>query len=153
MRSTRSRSITTIPPSQPAREVLVSWSRDLGHGHYEELLRRRSPLIEGASAFSACLHVFQMARASRWRRWRTRVKETSAKNHGHTLDVWYDVSKQLHASLYMICGAMVWVLGRARRSVGGSVAPRSSRDVYTTRRRAIASADWGNHMLATRTVW
>jgi len=53
--------------------------------------------------------------------------EATARDHGHTLEVWYHVSEQLHASVCVICGAMVWVLDRARRSVGGSVARLSRR--------------------------
>jgi hypothetical protein len=35
--------------------------------------------------------------------------ESTARQTGHTLDVWYPVSEQLRASLCKICGAMVWV--------------------------------------------
>jgi hypothetical protein len=49
--------------------------------------------------------------------------DTTAKDNGHTLDVWYDVSEELHASLCVICGAMVWVTrpGQEKRwRVGGA---------------------------------
>jgi len=35
--------------------------------------------------------------------------EATAKDNGHTVDVWYHVSEELHASMCVICGAMVWV--------------------------------------------
>ena len=49
--------------------------------------------------------------------------EATAKDNGHTLDVWYHVSEELHASLCVICGAMVWVTrpGHEKRwRVGGA---------------------------------
>ena len=35
--------------------------------------------------------------------------ESTARQTGHTLDVWHPVSENLRASLCTICGAMVWV--------------------------------------------
>ena len=35
--------------------------------------------------------------------------ESTARELGHALDVWYLVSEHLRASLCKICGAMVWV--------------------------------------------
>ena len=35
--------------------------------------------------------------------------ESTARQTGHTLDVWYPVSEHLRACLCKICGAMVWV--------------------------------------------
>jgi hypothetical protein len=35
--------------------------------------------------------------------------ESTARETGHTLDVWYPVSENLRASLCKICGAMVWL--------------------------------------------
>ncbi len=35
--------------------------------------------------------------------------EATATDHGHTLGVWHHVSEGLHASMCVICGAMVWV--------------------------------------------
>ncbi len=35
--------------------------------------------------------------------------ELAARNHGHTLGVWYPVAEQLHISAYVLCDAMVWV--------------------------------------------
>ena len=35
--------------------------------------------------------------------------ESTAREAGHTLDVWYPVSENLRASLCKICGAMVWL--------------------------------------------
>ncbi len=32
--------------------------------------------------------------------------EARARDHGHTLRVWYPVDERLHASLCEICGAM-----------------------------------------------
>jgi hypothetical protein len=50
--------------------------------------------------------------------------EAIAKDHGHTLDVWYLVSEELRASICVICGGMVWVTrpGHEKRwRVGGAV--------------------------------
>ena len=49
--------------------------------------------------------------------------DTTAKDNGHPLDMWYHVSEELHASLCVICGAMVWVTrpGHEKRwRVGGA---------------------------------
>jgi len=49
--------------------------------------------------------------------------ESTAREAGHILDVWYPVSEDLHASLCTICGAMVWVArsGREQRCrIGGA---------------------------------
>jgi hypothetical protein len=35
--------------------------------------------------------------------------ESTARELGHTFDVWYLVSEHLRASLCKVCGAMVWV--------------------------------------------
>ena len=35
--------------------------------------------------------------------------ELTARETGHTLDVWYPVSQNLRASLCKVCGAIVWV--------------------------------------------
>ncbi len=35
--------------------------------------------------------------------------EATATDHGHTLGVWHHGSEELHASICVICGAMVWV--------------------------------------------
>ena len=35
--------------------------------------------------------------------------ESTARETGHTLDVWYPVSENLRASLCKICGAMIWL--------------------------------------------
>jgi hypothetical protein len=35
--------------------------------------------------------------------------ESTARETGHTLDVWYPISEHLRASLCKVCGAMVWV--------------------------------------------
>ena len=35
--------------------------------------------------------------------------ETTARELGHALDLWYPVSEHLRASLCKICGSMVWV--------------------------------------------
>ena len=35
--------------------------------------------------------------------------ESTARELGHALDVWYPVSEHLRASLCKICGTMVWV--------------------------------------------
>ena len=36
--------------------------------------------------------------------------EETAGNYGHTLDgTWYPVDERLHASICVLCGAMVWV--------------------------------------------
>jgi len=48
--------------------------------------------------------------------------ESTARQTGHTLDVWYQVSENLRASLCKICGAMVWVTrpGKEQRwRIGG----------------------------------
>jgi hypothetical protein len=48
--------------------------------------------------------------------------ESTARETGHTLDVWYPVSEHLRASLCKICGAMVWVTrpGKEQRwRIGG----------------------------------
>jgi hypothetical protein len=37
-----------------------------------------------------------------------RVGET-ARNNGHALAVWYLLDQRLHASMCVVCGAMVWV--------------------------------------------
>ena len=49
--------------------------------------------------------------------------ESTARQTGHTLDVWYQVSENLRASLCKICGAMVWVTrsGKEQRwRIGGT---------------------------------
>ena len=49
--------------------------------------------------------------------------ESTARETGHTLDVWYPVSENLRASLCKICGAMVWVTrpGKEKRwRIGGT---------------------------------
>jgi hypothetical protein len=49
--------------------------------------------------------------------------ESTARQTGHTLDVWYPVSEQLRASLCKICGAMVWVTrpgNEQRCRIGGT---------------------------------
>ena len=49
--------------------------------------------------------------------------ESTARQTGHTLDVWYPVSEQLRASLCKICGAMVWVTrpgNEQRWRIGGT---------------------------------
>ena len=49
--------------------------------------------------------------------------ESTAREAGHILDVWYPVSEDLRASLCTICGAMVWVAspGREQRwRIGGA---------------------------------
>jgi hypothetical protein len=50
--------------------------------------------------------------------------EAAAREHGHTLDVWYHVSEELHASVCAVCGAMVWVTrpGHEKRWRIGGVA-------------------------------
>ena len=35
--------------------------------------------------------------------------ESTARELGHSFDVWYPVSENLRASLCKVCGAMVWV--------------------------------------------
>jgi len=35
--------------------------------------------------------------------------ESTARELGHSLDVWYPVSEHLRASLCEVCGAMVWL--------------------------------------------
>jgi hypothetical protein len=49
--------------------------------------------------------------------------EATARERGHTLDMWYRVSEGLHASVCVICGAMVWVTrpGQEKRwRIGGA---------------------------------
>jgi hypothetical protein len=49
--------------------------------------------------------------------------ESTAKQNGHVLDVWYPVSEHLHASLCGSCGAMVWVTRPGKETrwrIGGS---------------------------------
>ena len=49
--------------------------------------------------------------------------ESTAREAGHALDVWYLVSEDLSASLCTICGAMVWVTrsGKAQSwRIGGA---------------------------------
>ena len=49
--------------------------------------------------------------------------ESTARENGHVLDVWYPVSEHLHASLCSICGAMVWVARPGKETrwrIGGS---------------------------------
>ncbi len=49
--------------------------------------------------------------------------ESTARQTGHTLDVWYPVSEHLRASLCKFCGAMVWVTrsGKEKRwRIGGA---------------------------------
>ena len=49
--------------------------------------------------------------------------ESTARQTGHTLDVWYPVSEHLRASLCKICGAMVWVTrpgNEQRWRIGGT---------------------------------
>ncbi len=49
--------------------------------------------------------------------------EATARDHGHTLDVWYPVSEELHASMCVVCGVMVWLSrpGQGERwRVGGA---------------------------------
>ena len=36
--------------------------------------------------------------------------EAAARSHGHTLGGWHPVSKHLHASLCVVCSAMVWLM-------------------------------------------
>ena len=33
--------------------------------------------------------------------------EATARNHGHTLDVWYRVDKRVHVAMCLVCGGMV----------------------------------------------
>lgn len=49
--------------------------------------------------------------------------EATARDRGHTLDVWYLISEELRASVCVICGAMVWLSqpGQEKRwRVGGA---------------------------------
>ena len=49
--------------------------------------------------------------------------ESTARENGHVLDVWYPVDEHLHASLCRICGAMVWVARPGKETrwrIGGS---------------------------------
>lgn len=49
--------------------------------------------------------------------------ESTARELGHALDVWYPVSEHLHTSMCEICGAMVWVTrsGKEKRwRIGGT---------------------------------
>ena len=49
--------------------------------------------------------------------------EATARDHAHTVGVWYHVSDQLHASVCAVCCAMVWVTrpGQEKRwRIGGA---------------------------------
>jgi hypothetical protein len=50
--------------------------------------------------------------------------EETAGNLGHTLDgVWYPVDERLHASICVLCGAMVWLTRRGQENrwrIGGT---------------------------------
>ena len=57
--------------------------------------------------------------------------ESTAREAGHILDVWYLVSEDLHASLCTICGAMVWLTrsGTEQRwRLGGAALQKESLD-------------------------
>ncbi len=57
--------------------------------------------------------------------------ESTARETGHTLDVWYPVSENLRASLCKICGAMVWVTrsGKEKRwRIGGTALQKGCLD-------------------------
>ena len=64
--------------------------------------------------------------------------EAAARDHGHTLDVWYHVSEELHASLCAVCGAMVWVTrpGHEKGWRVGGVAVEHECPEGTSERRA-----------------
>jgi hypothetical protein len=52
--------------------------------------------------------------------------EEAARSHGHTLGAWHPVSKRLHASLCVVCSALVWVMRSAneKRCLSGGSALR-----------------------------
>ena len=56
--------------------------------------------------------------------------ESTARELGHALDVWYPVSEHLRASLCKICGTIVWVRSGAeqRWRIGGAALQKECLD-------------------------